>query len=196
MTDLAAALLSLFSALAGVVLTILAGFQLYKRQHREQITQKYIDEFLSDAMLKHRIIAGNLCMRLQNQGCTEASEEDPFTIERLARGFWRGENDKEYIYYKGPTDQHSGLNEHQSLEAILQYISRLTMNIDRRNIKIDDFKFAVRDSFISLDYLLWPLISEIESQIRRHKREGKMVNAPGRIERLHKLRTELELDKA
>ena len=59
MTDLAAALLSLFSALAGVVLTILAGFQLYKRQHREQITQKYIDEFLSDAMLKHRIIAGN-----------------------------------------------------------------------------------------------------------------------------------------
>lgn len=193
MTELMAALLG---ALVGGLATAGTGLYLYKLQHREQVTQKYIDEFLSDSMLRHRIVAGALRERLRNQDKVSSSDEDSFSMERLARGFWNAGPDAEYSYYRGPIDPHTGLNEHQSLEAILQYTSRLIMNIERGNIDIGDFKSAVRGSFVWLDDLLLPLETEIKRQTEKHQREGGVVKATDRINRLHKLRAALELQSS
>lgn len=185
----------LLGTLLGGMIAVLSGLHLYKLQRREQITQKYIDEFLSETMLRHRIVAARLRERIREKSGAAGSVGEPFSIELLARGFWNGGADEDYTYYKGPTDPHTGLNEHQSLEAILQYISRLIMNLERGNIDLADFKSAVRGSFIWLDDLLLPLEMEIKRQTDQRKREGKLATATDRINRLHKLRSELQLQK-
>lgn len=180
---------ALMGAFVGGLIAAVTGLYLYKLQRREQITQKYIDEFLSENMLRHRIVAGNLRERLRDK----TPDDNGFSIEALARGFWNAGPDVSKEYYKGPVDPHTGLNEHQSLEAILQYVSRLIMNIERNNIDIEDYKAAVQGSFVWLDDLLLPFEKEVKRQVEEHRKEGGVVRAINRINRLHKLRHALEL---
>ncbi len=188
-------IIALLSALVGGIAAALTAFQIYKIQHKAQVTQKYIDEFLSDAMLHHRIAASQLRERLRNHAALPPGDDDPFSIERLARGFWNAGPEVPYDYYKGPTDHHTGLNEHQSLEAILQYISRLIMNIEKNYIDVNDFKSAVHGSFVWLDDLLFPLEMEIKKQTEKHRKEGGVVKAIDRINKLQKLRDLLDLGR-
>jgi len=185
--------LAFASAFFGGIAAAVTGLIIYNQQRRENITQKYIDEFLSDSMLRHRIVAGKIHQRLRSETRPSQDDQDPFSIERLARGFWNAGPTAEYSSYKGPTDPHTGLNEHQSLEAILQYISRLVMNIERRNIYLADYKLAVHDSYIWLYQVLDPLEKEIKRQADEHRKMGGTVKGIHRINRLRKLKRLLEI---
>ena len=190
-------LITIVGVLTGGLMTIATGLHFYNKQRREQITQKYIDEFLSEAMLRHRIVAAKIRERLPSTDSAPKSNNDVFSMERLARGFWNGGPREPYDYYKGPVDPITGLNEHQSIEAILQYISRLIMNIERGTINVEEFRLATQGSFMWLDELLYPLEKEIFDQVREHEMiKGGSVRAIDRIKKLDKLmRDDLGIDR-
>jgi hypothetical protein len=130
-------------AVVGALIPLLFSLWLYRKSEKQRLTLALIDEYLSSAFLRHRIVVANVRGRIQR---------GEVSLESVASGFWYPGTG---VYHAGEVTD--GLNEHQHIEVVASAIKRIAHHGRSNRVNWPELRGALRDKHIWIVTLLYPL---------------------------------------